>query len=53
MISYTEKSNVEYNVCLKNNDFYEEKCLPKNMKYVASLIDNIQVEFNEWSKFNV
>lgn len=46
MISYTEKSNVEYNVCLKNNDFYEEKCLPKNMKYVASLIDNIQVEFN-------
>ena len=46
MISYKEKSNVDYNVCLKNNSFYDINCLPKNMKYVANLIDKIQVKFD-------
>ena len=45
-VSYTEKSNIDYSVCLNNNSFYETKCLPKNMKYVASLINKIQVKFD-------
>ena len=46
VVSYTEKSNVNYLVCLNENNFYENSCLPKNMKYVASLIDKIKVDFN-------
>ena len=45
-VSYTEKSNIDYSVCLNSNSFYEVKCLPKNMKYVASLINKIQVKFD-------
>ena len=45
-VSYTEKSNIDYSVCLNNNSFYETNCLPKNMKYVASLINKIQVKFD-------
>lgn len=45
-ISYTEKSNIDYSVCLQKNDFYEVECLPKNMKYVSTLINKIQVNFD-------
>lgn len=45
-IIYHEKSNVDYSVCLLDNQFYDEKCLKKNMKYVASLIDKINLKFN-------
>ena len=46
IVSYHEKSQVNYNVCLLENQFYEEKCLKKDMKYVASLIDKINLNFN-------
>ncbi len=45
-INYTEDSNIEYNVCLKDNQFYEQKCLSKGNQYVASLIDYIPANFN-------
>ncbi len=45
-ISYIEKSNIDYQVCLKENNFYEEKCQPKDMGYIASAIDYIDVLFN-------
>lgn len=45
-IYYNEESNVNYNVCLKQNEFYENKCLEKNNQYVASLIDYIPANFN-------
>ena len=44
-ISYNEKSDVDYKVRLKDNEFYEEKYLEKNKGYVASLIDNITSNF--------
>ena len=44
-INYTETSNLDYKVYLKKNDFYEEKFLGKDMLYVASLIDNIDIDF--------
>jgi len=43
---YTEKSNLDYKVYLLDNDFYDQKYLGKDMLYVASLIDNIALDFD-------
>lgn len=45
-IDFTEKKNIDYKVYLKENDFFEEKFLPKNKTYITSLIDFIDVEFD-------
>ncbi len=45
VIKYDEKSNINYLVNLKENSFYEEKYLKKDMIYIASLIDSIDIEF--------
>ena len=46
LVTYQEKSNIDYKVYLKKNEFYETKYLGKNMIYVASLIKRIDVDFN-------
>ena len=46
IVTYSEKSNIEYLVLLKDNNFYEQRYLEKNMAYVASLIDNIKINYN-------
>ena len=43
---FVENGNVSYNVCLKKNSFYSDKCLSGGMGYVANLIDNIPVSFH-------
>lgn len=45
-INYSEDSSIDYRVCLKDNKFYENKCLEKGNQYVASLIDYIPTNFN-------
>lgn len=45
-LNYSETSNIDYNVCLKENKFYEQECLEKNMKYVASLINKIRINID-------
>lgn len=45
-IKYMELSNLDYQVCLKSNDFYEDRCLPKDMAYVANLVDKVNINFN-------
>lgn len=45
IISYNDKSNIDYKVYLKKNDFYETEYLNKGMAYVASLIDKINVKY--------
>lgn len=45
VISYNEKGNVDYKVYLKDNDYYKEKFLRKNMQYIASLINTVNVLF--------
>lgn len=45
-ITYSEKGSIDYKVCLKENNFYENLCIDKNMSYVASLIKNIPLIFN-------
>lgn len=45
-IVYTENSDVDYKVYLKENDFFEERYLGKDNQYIASLIDYIEVRFD-------
>ena len=45
-IHYTERGNIDYNVFLKENEFYEESYLGQGQSYVASLIDRIIANFN-------
>lgn len=42
---FEEKANVDYKVNLKENEFYKEKQIENGVSVVASLIDNIDVEF--------
>jgi len=44
-ISYHESGNIDYKVYLKDNNYYEEKFLGKDMQYIASLINTINVDF--------
>lgn len=46
IIKYNEKSNLDYKVYLKENEFYDEPYLGKDMLYVASLIDKIGIDFD-------
>ena len=43
---YTENSLANYQVCLKNNDYYEDSCLPEDMEYIAELTKTIRLDFN-------
>ena len=44
-IDYQEKSNIDYRVYLKENEFYDEEYLEKDMVYVSSLIQKIETDF--------
>lgn len=46
VINYAEHSNLDYKVYLKTNNFYDDEYLPKDMLYVANLIDKIKIDFN-------
>jgi len=46
VINYSENSNLDYLVYLKDNEFYDQEYLEKDMYYVASLIDKINIDFN-------
>ena len=43
---YSETSFLDYQVCLKENSDYPKPCLDKNMNYIASLIDYLEVDFS-------
>lgn len=45
-VSYKEKSNIDYTVHLKDNDFFETEILPSNNQYISTLIDYITSDFN-------
>jgi hypothetical protein len=49
---YKENSNINYLVYLKDNSFYDEPYLPKGMKYIASSIDYLDINFNYNFKMN-
>lgn len=45
-IYYNEKSNLDYKVYLKENDYFDEEYLGKDRQYIASLIDHISADFS-------
>lgn len=45
-VGYRENGSIDYNVFLKENEFYESVHLEKDQSYVASLIDKIIANFN-------
>lgn len=45
-ISYRVEGDVDYQVYLKENDYYTEKYLESGRQYIASLIDTIRTEFS-------
>ena len=45
-IKYKENSSLNYKVYLKENDLFPTPFLEKDKKYIASLIDYINVDFN-------
>ena len=45
-LNYKESSSIDYNVKLKDNNYYETDTLPSGMDYIASLIDSINLKFN-------
>ena len=45
-IGYREGGSIDYNVFLKENEFFEQTYLGKDQSYVASLIDKIIANFS-------
>ena len=48
-LKYQENNDIDYNVYLKKNDFFETDHLEKNKTYITSLIDHINVDY----KYNI
>ena len=44
-IKYTEKSNIDYKVKLKDNNYFESTYLKEDMSYISTLIDRINLNF--------
>ncbi len=44
--TYTENAKVSYQVCLKENNYYQDKCIGENAEYVAAITDTIRADFN-------
>ena len=44
-IGYNELGNIDYKVYLKDNNYYQEQYLGKDMQYIASIIKNIVPTF--------
>ena len=45
-IEYSEISDLDYKVYLKENDYFKSSYLGKNNKYIASIIDYINANFS-------
>lgn len=46
VVHYKDKSNLDYNVYLKPNGFYQSSFLPKDKSYISTLIDYIDADFD-------
>jgi hypothetical protein len=45
-VKYSETSNIDYKVLLRENEFFDNNYLESDKKYIASLIDYIDANFN-------
>ena len=46
VVSDTEKASVNYVVCLKENNYYEDTCLNEGREYLSSLTKTIRLNFD-------
>lgn len=46
VLSYAEHGTTDYKVYIKENNFYKDRYLGKNMTYITSLVDYIDIDFN-------
>lgn len=44
-IQYQKNSTANYQVCLKENDYYKDTCQKENIEYISSLTDKIRADF--------
>lgn len=44
--SYSENSNVSYQVCLMENDYYKNRCMGEDLEYISSVTDVVRVSFD-------
>ena len=51
-LNYSEKGNMDYKVFLKENNDFETPFLEKDKKYIASLIDHIDIDYKYAFKSN-
>ena len=45
VVTYDESSDIHYEVCLKQNDHYQDACLDEGMQYISDLTHNIYITF--------
>ena len=45
-VTYTEVGNVDYDVFLQENNFFENNFLENDKQYISSLVDYIDTKFN-------
>lgn len=51
-IHYTEKSNINYDVCLKKSTNLQSSCLDEGLQYDPSVVQNISANFGYEVQFN-
>lgn len=44
--TYSENSNVSYQVCLMENDYYKDRCIGEDLEYISSVTDVVRVSFD-------
>ena len=45
-ITYTEDAKVNYQVCLKENDYYKDQCIGEDKEYISSATETIRLDYN-------
>lgn len=45
IFSYNETSQLDYNVSLKKNNYFEQQVLPSGQQYITSIIDNVNMDY--------
>ncbi len=51
-VIYNESANINYQVCLGKNDFYDVSCLEEGMEYISMITNRIPIEFQYTSSYS-
>lgn len=44
--TYTEDAKVNYQVCLKENDYYKDQCIGEEKEYISSATETIRLDYS-------